>query len=210
MSSELKIKNYQKTKYKTLFLILYHIITITILLSSSKCTQKIYLKIEGTRNISIFSSNFFVNKNIPYEIYINNISQTKKNRDYNFNDVYNNIAIIWNNMLDTTYYMFDGCNKIIEIDFSEFNTPLVAKMSYMFQGCSSLVSLNLSNFITNNVTGIGYMFNGCSLFVSFVLWNFDTSKVDSIDYMFTSCSSLVSLDLSNFNTSLVQYASNMF
>ena len=213
MSSELKIKNYQKIKYKTLFLILYHIITITILLSSSRCTQKIYLKIEGTGNIPIFSSNFFINKNIPDEIYINNISQTQKNREYNFNDAYNNInnvTLIWNKMLDTTYYMFDGCNKIIEIDFSEFDTSLVTKMSYMFRECSLLKSLNLSKFITNIVQDMAHMFNGCSLLVSLDLSNFDTSKVDSIDYMFTSCSSLVSLDLSNFNTSLVQYASNMF
>ena len=158
MSTKLKIKNYQKTKYKTLFLILYHIITITILLSSSRCTQKIYLKIEGTGNIPIFSSNFFINKNIPDEIYINNISQVQKNREYNFNDAYNNVTLIWNKMLDTTYHMFDGCK-----DFSEFNTSLVKKMSYMFRGCSSLVSLNLSKFIINNVTDISHMFNGCSL-----------------------------------------------
>ena len=124
MSTELKIKNFQKTKYKTLSLILYHIITITILLSSSICIQKIYLKIEGTGNIPIFSSNFFINTNIPDEIYINNFSQTQKNREYNFNDTYNNVTLIWNKMLDIIYHMFDGCNKIIEIDFSKFNIPL--------------------------------------------------------------------------------------
>ena len=158
MSTELKIKNFQKTKYKTLFLILYHIITITILLSSSKCIQKIYLKIELTGNIPIISSNFFININIPDEIYINNFSQTQKNREYNFNDAYNNVTLIWNKILDTIYHMFDGCK-----DFSEFNTSLVKKMSYMFRGCSSLVSLNLSKFITNNVTDMSHMFNGCSL-----------------------------------------------
>ena len=115
MSTELKIKNFQKTKYKTLSLILYHIITITILLSSSKCIQKIYLKIEGTGNIPIFSSNFFINTNIPDEIYINNFSQTQKNREYNFNDAYNNVTLIWNKMLDTTYHMFDGCKNFLNL-----------------------------------------------------------------------------------------------
>ena len=58
--------------------------------------------------------------------------------------------------------MFDGCNSLINLNLSNFNTQNVTDMSYMFHKCSSLTNLNLSNFNTQNVTDMTCMFRKCS------------------------------------------------
>ena len=40
--------------------------------------------------------------------------------------------------MDNTSYMFDGCDKIIEIDLSKFETSDINSMHYMFNNCHSL------------------------------------------------------------------------
>ncbi len=50
--------------------------------------------------------------------------------------------------------MFSGCNNIIEMDLSKFDTSQVDIMTDMFLGCSSLTSINLSNIKTSRVTPI--------------------------------------------------------
>ena len=57
--------------------------------------------------------------------------------------------------------MFYECNKLTNINLSNFNTNNVTNMFCMFYGCSSLTNLNLSNFNTNNVTDMLGMFDGC-------------------------------------------------
>ena len=57
--------------------------------------------------------------------------------------------------------MFFGCNSLISLDLSNFNTQNVTNMRCMFFGCNSLKSLDLSNFNTQNVTNMNLMFSGC-------------------------------------------------
>ena len=57
--------------------------------------------------------------------------------------------------------MFNGCNELINIDLSNFNTQNVNNMCCMFRGCSSLTNIILSNLKTNNVTNMSCMFFGC-------------------------------------------------
>ena len=65
--------------------------------------------------------------------------------------------------------MFNGCNNIISLNLSNFNTQNVTDMSYMFYCCSSLSYLDLSNFNTQNVTYMSSMFDGCiSLFFEII------------------------------------------
>ena len=54
--------------------------------------------------------------------------------------------------------MFYGCNSLISLDLSNFNTQNVTNMGCMFYHCNSLKSLDLSNFNTQNVTNMGAMF----------------------------------------------------
>ena len=58
--------------------------------------------------------------------------------------------------------MFDNCDTIEEIDFTNFKTSSVTDMSNMFNGCKSLKSLNLESFDTSSVTDMSNMFSGCN------------------------------------------------
>ena len=57
--------------------------------------------------------------------------------------------------------MFCWCDKLTNIDLSNFKTNNVTNMGWMFYRCSSLTNIDLSNFNTNNVTNMDGMFAGC-------------------------------------------------
>ena len=59
-------------------------------------------------------------------------------------------------------YLFNGCEVLTELDFSDFNTKKVIDMSYMFYLCLSLEELNLENFTTETETDVKNMFGYCS------------------------------------------------
>ena len=107
-------------------------------------------------------------------------------------------------------WLFDGCENMVSIDVSRFDTSNVISMTGMFYGCSSLTSLDVSNFDTSNVTSMLWMFCDCSSLTSLDVSNFDTSNVTDMIAMFASCSSLTNLDVSNFDTSNVTYMTRMF
>ena len=48
-------------------------------------------------------------------------------------------------------YIFEGCNSLINLNLSSFNTQNVTEMMGMFYGCKFLINLNLSSFNTQNV-----------------------------------------------------------
>ena len=59
-------------------------------------------------------------------------------------------------------HMFDSCNRIINIDFSNFDTTNVTNMIKLFAFCESLKSLpDISKWNTTNVTDMSSMFSGC-------------------------------------------------
>ena len=72
------------------------------------------------------------------------------------------IEYSFKNNLIKTCYMFYECDKLTNINLSNFNTQNVNDMSWMFSKCSSLTNLDLSNFNTQNVTNMCGMFIGCS------------------------------------------------
>ena len=152
----------------------------------------INLKTKGTDNIR-----FFVLPRIDYPttIIINNkinfTNDISDSYDFDISDNnINNITLIWNKSLTSTETMFWNCEKIIEIDLSNFDTSSVTTMKSMFFGCSSLYSLDLSNFNTSSVTTMESMFSGCSSLYSLDLSNFDTSSVTTMESMFLRCLSL--------------------
>ena len=74
-------------------------------------------------------------------------------------------SIIGLNKLDTSNVtdmtrMFENCQKLTQIDLSNFNTSNLQHMEGMFNGCSLLASLDLSSFNTKNVKYMSWLFDG--------------------------------------------------
>ena len=120
------------------------------------------------------------------------------------------IEYSFKNNLTNTNHMFYNCNKLINLDLSNFNTQNVTNMSYMFYSCNSLTNLNLSNFNTQNVIDMGSMFCKCHSLKKIILSYFNTQNVINMGAMFCGCKSLTNLNLSNFNTLHVIDMSMMF
>ena len=212
----------KKYKFKKLYFSLnMFIFYINIILLLCKYKQRtlffksseVTLKIKETGNIKIFSDNFF-KKYSHCEVYLNDSFFGKDNNEYYFESYNSNkiniIKIIFNDSILTTKNMFEKCDKIIEIDLTNFDTSKVNDMSRMFSDCSSLTSLNLFNFNTSLVNDMSYMFNNCSSLISLNLSSFDTSEVIHMNCTFSYCKELINLDLSNFNTAKIKYMNNMF
>jgi len=74
-------------------------------------------------------------------------------------------------------------------------------MNGMFQECNELENINFSNFNTITVTYMGWMFNKChKIRIIKGIENFNTIKVTNMNSMFQECNELENLNLSNFNT----------
>ena len=96
-------------------------------------------------------------------------------------------------------YMFAGCETLIKVDFSSFNTQNVTDMKDMFSGCLNLIKIDLSSFNTQNVIDMRCMFNFCQNIIKIDLSSFNTQNVTDMRCMFNFCRSLIKIDLSSFN-----------
>ena len=177
--------------------------------------EEITLKTKGSGTIKILSDSRFLYTS-QCNIFINNEHQNELSIEYPFNsndnDDINTVRITWESKMDTTIGMFTGCNKIIEIDLSKFDTSDVGIMTGMFSSCSSLTSINLSNIKTSKVTSMASMFAGCSQLISLDLSDFDTSKINDMSNMFSGCTKLEYINFKSlqFNegvTALLAFAS---
>ncbi len=109
----------------------------------------IKLKTYGTGNIKIIGEEDFFKFVLPDKRYINNKEANEIKKQYYFDnsgDKINNFTLIWNEELNSIANMFYDCKKIIEIDFSNFNTSLVKDMRFIFRDCESLTSINFFKF----------------------------------------------------------------
>ena len=134
----------------------------------------------------------------PDEVYINNISKSDINYEYEFTQEDNVVKLVWHNLMNNLRCMFYRCSNITFIDFSHFNSSFVIQMADMFGGCSSLTYLNFTNFDTSKAIRMHYMFNGCTSLLSLDLSNFNTSLVANMEKMFYNCINLQYINLSNF------------
>lgn len=79
-------------------------------------------------------------------------------------------------------YMFAGCDNLMRIDGLEnINTEGVYDMLGMFYGCENLLSLNLSGFNTGKLLKMGWMFDGCKNLSYLNLKNFDMKWIDGTE-----------------------------
>ena len=144
----------------------------------------INLKTNGTGNVAILSDDFFNTKK-PIKVEINGREEAIQNKYYFYdaaNNI-NNITLQFNDNLNSAYRMFSGCNNIIEIDFSEFDTTKLENMEYMFDGCLSLYSLDLSKFNISNVENINSLFSGCEK-LEYINLNNIYKNINSLEYIF--------------------------
>jgi surface protein len=161
------------------------------------------------KKIKIFNGNKHINeKNIKIfvdekEIQFNNeINSLKKG--------INIIKMKIDQKLINCKEMFKNCNKIVKIEFINFDTQNVTNMSEMFYNCENLEILNLNNFDTENVKDMSRMFNCCKNLINLNLNNFDTQNVTNMSGMFYNCENLKNLNLNNFNTKNVTNMSEMY
>ncbi|MBR1787604.1 MAG: BspA family leucine-rich repeat surface protein [Bacteroidaceae bacterium] len=106
---------------------------------------------------------------------------------------------------------FYQCRQLTEIQGMKYlNTSQVTDMNHTFYYCDKLKEIDLSNFNTAKVTDMGYMFGWCTQLTSLDLSKFNTAKVWNLNNMFYDCYRITKLDLSSFNTTNVTQADNMF
>ena len=77
------------------------------------------------------------------------------------------LRINFNNPITTLEKFFsqdedENMNKVISIDFSNFDSSEIINMDSVFYGCSALKNLNLSTFQTSSVTSMNYLFYNCA------------------------------------------------
>ena len=104
------------------------------------------------------------------------------------------IKIIFIKKIQNLSYLFRGCQNIISIDLSSFDTSECTNMKYMFGKCFILKEINLSNLNTSNVIDMSYMFNKCKKLENIEFPNsFNIQKVEDMSFMFDQCFSLSSI-----------------
>ena len=101
----------------------------------------------------------------PDEIRINGVIYDFSNATnyiFNFTEPINNVHLIWkNNMTYCCYNMFRGCEKLIEIDLSNFFPAGISDLANFFWDCFSLSKIDFTNFDTTHITTSGNMFHSC-------------------------------------------------
>ena len=172
--------------------------------------SKIIIKINTSgEQLQIFSSSISRN---PNSVRINNnapITSITTNK-FDLTETSNIIELTWNTTLTNCQKMFSKCNKIEEVDLSEFIGTRVTKYNNMFEDCVSLTSVNLSNLDTSSATDISYMFLNCSKITSLDLSSFNTQKVSNMAFMFSGCKSLKYINVSSFDTLKATNMNSMF
>ena len=190
-SEQLKYENKLR---KTLFYFHYVMVklflfSILLLASNQRNLQEIdsfiILKTIGAGDITILSNEFFTKNNL-IEVQLNDNS-TNISYQYDLNcseNQTNTFKITFNKTLNSTSQMFSGCDKIIEIDFSNFDSSNITEMNDMFLNCSSLISLDLSNLnIAGNKINAS-IFRGCERLEYINLKNLEL--IDSNFFPFSS------------------------
>ena len=163
---EIKFEKENKKFFNNLFLIkckrnisLIFIIILSLhFQSSNKINSKyqfiiytalnqIKITIKGTGTQSIINSDFSYK---PNKIVYNNEEKSFSSAALYLNSNINSVILKFSLRLSICCNMFGGCNKITEVDLTNFDASLVTDFHYMFYGCTSLISVNLSNLKTSN------------------------------------------------------------
>ena len=172
--------------------------------------SKIIIELSTTPNKYGKFINLPNNEDHYFYIYFDNKEERIKNNYLTSKDKVIKIKIIIMHEVTSFENLFEDCECIQTIHFSQFYRNNITNMSRMFSWCSTLKIINLSNFNTDNVTDMSCMFAGCSSLTNIIFSDFNTNNVTDMSYMFSGCSSLRELNLSYFRTNNVINMSSMF
>ena len=167
-------------------------------------TSEIRLVVLGTGEQTLINFN---NDYIPTQILVNGASC---DRVCNLIETTNNVIIKFNPGITNCAGMFQGLNKIKEIDLSNFDFSAVFNMVNMFNGCSGLDKIIFGNIQTTSLLQMTTAFQGCSSLISIDLSNFDFSKVHDMYGVFMFCSSLEEIKFGDINTESLVNAGVLF
>ena len=161
--------------------------------------------IEDSKCLKVFSENGHV---YPNTVYLNDEKKDLQDNKCIYisrKDITETYKVIleWNQLIESTDYLFYNLNNIIEIDLSEFDASKVTSMTYMFQGCGNLENIKFGNINTSSLTNMEGMFSLCYSLYSIDLSSFDTSKVTNMICLFRNCESLTSINFNYLNISKV-------
>ena len=105
------------------------------------------------------------------------------------------IKLIFTKKIKNLSYLFRGCENIISIDLSSFDTSESTNMNYMFGRCIHLEEINLTNINTSNVIDMSYMFNKCKRLKKIIFPEcFSIEKVENMSFMFHLCDDLSTIE----------------
>ena len=176
------------------------------------------------KNIYFMENNSYRKENEEENKDINNLNDKNtqifiNNQKIKFNKYFvptkvglHRIKINFKNKIKDCSYMFRGCENIISIDLSSFDSSEVIDMKQMFSKCYGLKEVNLNNLNVKKVTDISYMFNKCMEIEKIKIpSSFDTQNVENMNFMFNSCEFLKDINFSAFfNTNNVKSMKGMF
>jgi len=80
--------------------------------------------------------------------------------------------------------MFNGCNSLIFINLTSFDTSKVTDMRYLFYNCHSLKYLDIPNFSPLNLESIIYMFYNMSSLIYLNINSLEINTETSTDHSF--------------------------
>ena len=100
------------------------------------------------------------------------------------------IIIYFNYPMNDCSFMFYGCDNILTIDLSSFNSQNITNLKSMFMFCTKLRAVGLSFFNTKNVINMDYLFCRCKNISYLDLTSFETNKIKNIIGFVDGCNSL--------------------
>ena len=221
------LNNFSNKKY------LYNLNNANIRYLQSENENYITIVANGPmENIKILDNNF---NSLPDEIYINN-SPVPPAKLVNLTKEGENIIILkWNSKLTNCYYMFNGCNYLLSIDVSHFDSSKIDQVEYMFNNCERVKFINLTNFNPPYVNSLTDFIHNCFALTSidmtncnipsndyryaFIenrvlnyldLSNFKPTNLQKISFFLHNSFNLILLDISNFDTNNIPSKNNVF
>ena len=102
---------------------------------------------ELKKKCKLYIQTFYGKKNINFE------------KTYKFTNIEENTIIIqFHGLIKNTSSLFEGCSKLSEVYFNEFESTEIEEIKYLFKDCESLKKIDLTNFDISNVKKIEGIF----------------------------------------------------
>ena len=166
------------------FLFFYNILEVYLQTRFNSYLSIITIKINQSGRHNILYGGNSCDRNELYdrpdEIIINNAKQYLIETYYDFEGTNNIIQLKWNEPRENWGCLFQYCEDINEIDFSQFDFSQKIRGNKMLRQCRSITSININDFGKVKLIDAGSFFREMSSLTSLNLSNFDMSEVTDI------------------------------